>query len=880
MQIYNPDNELVLDIDVSDSSFATDAIMNEETLSLEFEMTSFLEVPVDSYCTFRNKVYYLLRDSDFTKNGERNYSYKLVLYTDASKSKDVKYGFATVTRNAGQLPKFDYAKKIEFNLTGKPVDFAQLWVDNMNIANDEDFWTVGECIDAPMQTLDFNDQWCFDVLGQLSDAFETEWEIDGKTLHLRMVEKMKDSAFPLSYGLGNGLLKGVSRVNYNDGKVINRLIMKGSDRNIVLSSYGDTTLHMLKNATIKYDGNYFSDDPEFVDSPNAIEYKTDANGSYVERSDRVGRVKENSLDLTSIYPMHEGTITSVDPDNNLIFFDANNTINYYDLLIPGNTMQLIPQSGDLIGKEFDVNYNHASKRFTLKRIEGDNDVSYPSGNLIPRVGDKYAVFKINLPQQYIDEAELTALKKCVKYLYENEVPQYTYTGELDPIYSQEHWLEIGGYLEKGYFVRFSDNKFLPDGRDIRITQVDYYVNDEMHPKITLSNKVTGKSFTNKQNKIDNQEQTIDRNKGEAIQYAKRRYRDTQETMEMLQNSLLNFTEGINPITVQTMQLIAGDPTLQFRFVNQKADPINPIVFNIIYDPVTKKLHCPAGILQHMTIGIDNITSSRVADEYFFWDMAEYLSPILEDSTKRYYLYAKCEKTGDKTDGSGIFLLSETAISMEAEAGYYHFLVGLLNSEYDDERSFAAMYGYTEILPGRITTDKIVSSNGNSFFDLLNNQFKMGDETRYLAWNVISGLLEIMNADIVANGKFSTKSVVDGYRLDLEAAKMDIYSLSGNASVGRVEGEIVGSQMTSSQYRYAPTTTYESLWGVGHKAILRGVHMSLSGASNARSLFIDWNEGRVSYKNYLIFVIKGLPTSNPAVAGQLWNDGGTLKISAG
>lgn len=761
MQIYNPDNELVLDIDVSDSSFATDSIMNEDTLSLEFEMTSFLEVPVDSYCIFRNKVYYLLKDSDFTKNGERNYTYKLVMYTDASKSKDVKYGLATVTRNAGQLPKFDYAKKIGFNLKGKPVDFAQLWVDNMNIANGEDAWTIGECIDAPMQTLDFNDQWCFDVLGQLSEAFETEWEIENKTLHIRMVEKMKDSAFPLSYGLGNGLLKGLSRVNYNDGKTINRLIMKGSDRNIVFASYGDTNLHMKKNATIKYDGNYFSDEPEFVDSPNAIEYVTDANGSYVERSDRTGRVKEDSLDLTTIYPMHEGTITSVDPDNDLIFYDANNTINYYDLLIPGNTMQLIPQSGDLIGKEFDVNYNHANKRFTLKRIEGNNDVTYPSGNLIPRVGDKYAVFKIELPQEYIDEAEMTALKKCVRYLYENEVPQYTYTGTLDPIYAQEHWLEIGGYLNCGYFVRFSDDKFLPDGRDIRITQVDYSVNDEMHPKITLSNKVTGKSFTNKQNKIDNQEQTIDRSKDEAIQYAKRRYRDTQETMEMLQESLLNFSEGINPITVQTMQLIAGDPTLQFRFVNSKTDPISPVTYNIIYDPVTKKLHCPSGILQHMTLDIDNITSSRGADEYFFWDMAEYLSPILNDPNKRYYLYAKCQKTANKTDGTGIFLLSETAIAMEAEAGYYYFLVGLLNSEFEDDRSFATMYGYTEVLPGRITTDKIVSSDGNSFLDLVTNVLKLGNK---FLFSQSDNKLGITDADIKqedTNGNIITEIKTDG-----------------------------------------------------------------------------------------------------------------------
>ena len=63
--------------------------------------------------------------------------------------------------------------------------------------------------------------------------------------------------------------------------------------------------------------------------------------------------------------------------------------------------------------------------------------------------------------------------------------------------------------------------------------------------------------------------------------------------------------------------------------------------------------------------------------------------------------------------------------MESESGYYHFLVGILNSEYENYRSFAPLYGYTEILPSRITTDKVVSGNGNSYFDMLANAMKLG-----------------------------------------------------------------------------------------------------------------------------------------------------------
>lgn len=92
-------------------------------------------------------------------------------------------------------------------------------------------------------------------------------------------------------------------------------------------------------------------------------------------------------------------------------------------------------------------------------------------------------------------------------------------------------------------------------------------------------------------------------------------------------------------------------------------------------------------------------------------------PSLVEPEKKFYLYAKCSKGSQ----SGTFLLSETAIALEQIDGYYHLLVGILNSENNGERSFATLYGFTEILPGRITTDKIVSSDGKTYFDLLKGE---------------------------------------------------------------------------------------------------------------------------------------------------------------
>lgn len=204
------------------------------------------------------------------------------------------------------------------------------------------------------------------------------------------------------------------------------------------------------------------------------------------------------------------------------------------------------------------------------------------------------------------------------------------------------------------------------------------------------------------------------NDKEIIRFTKRRFRDAVETMKMLEDALLeNFTSSITPITVQTMAMLVGDESLQFRFVNSY---LQPIQYNITYNQETKQLSAPATILQHMTLGIDTITSDRSKTEYKHWNIKGYTSPVLDQLSQQYYFYAKVP-TGT---GEGEFVLSPTAIGMDDVSGFYHLLVGLLNSEYDGERSFVTLYGFTEVLPGRITTDKIVSADGTTYFDLENS----------------------------------------------------------------------------------------------------------------------------------------------------------------
>lgn len=729
-----------------DNSYSYEAVMGEDTLTLYFSHPGYLNVPVGSWCEFYGKRYSLKKDSNFKKNGERNYSYTLVLETSKADTKLWKI------RNTVD-------NRIKFPYTAKPKEHLKLIVDNLNRRSSG--WVIGKCIEGTEKLINYNHTVCLDALSQLAETYETEYQItetviEGvhtKTVHLKKVEYNKDNPLTLSYGKGHGFKTGVGRESGDIPPEI--ILVETTDRNIDYSKYGAKELLMPKSQTIRYDGTRFEGEEGFNASASRT-YKTDEYGTSVMRADReLTTSKEDSLDCTEIYPSRVGEVSKVTTINTekhfYDFYDTGipNNLNFEDCLIEGEKMTVIFQSGMLSGKEFEVKYTHVGRKFEIVPQEIDG-ITMPDGGVwMPEVGDKYAVFGIQLPEAYISDnatrtgASWDVFREAVKYLYEHEDKKFTFTGTLDGIWAKKRWLTVGGKIVLGGFVSFTDNQFHPEGSLIRIVGIKRYVNNPYSPEIELSNTPVGTSVTSELNKIETNEVQVEENHKQALQFTKRYYRDAKETMEMLADSLLSFSGAINPITVATMQMLVGDESLQYRFVNSKT---NPVVVNhdISYNSSTKVLNAPAGIIQHMTLGITSLSNTHAASDYKYWDMAEYNSPSLTNPEKKFYLYAKCSKDNQ----SGMFLLSETAIALEQIDGYYHLLVGILNSENNGERSFATLYGFTEILPGRVTTEKIVSSDGKTYFDLVANE--IAGRIRFLD-GLISGLVGIGNNDGINAG---------------------------------------------------------------------------------------------------------------------------------
>lgn len=690
-------NSTTLEANPSDDSYRYRAIMGDNELVLMFSLAEHVDFPVGTWCEFEGDTFTLEQPYGLVKNHSRSFDYTLTL--EASQAKLKKYKVRNIVD-----------KRIKFNLTARPQEHLQQLVDNLNLRDSG--WTIGECIDANEKLISYNHTFCLDALNQIATEFETEWQILQKTISLKKVEHNKENPLALSYGKGNGFRTGVGRQIEQGKKAVEILYVQGGERNIDFSEYGSKELLLPKNKTLIYEGRLYGTDPE---------------GYYVYRADKSFIThEEDSIDLSHIYPSRVGTISSVDevdPDNNFYdFLDSSipTDLDFADCVIAGLNLTVIFQSGILSGKEFEVKYQHSTRRFEMVPQEIDG-MTMPNATFKPAIGDEYAVFNMMMPDAYISDdisktgASWDMFREAVKYLYEHEEPGFSFTGELDGIWAKKDWINIGGKIVLGGFVEFTDDQFQIDPILIRIMGIKDYINNPHSPVLELSNNTASATVSSNLKKIDAKEVLTDSQYQESLQFTRRTFRSAQETIKLLQDALLGFTGGINPITVQTMSLLVGDESLQFRWVDDKVTPIE-VSHLVSFNTSNLIFTSEAGIIQHMTFGINRIQPTREVSDYHFWDVSEFNSPPLTEPEKSYYLYIRANKTTQAAS----FYMSETAIEMDPAGSYYYFLMGFLNSEIDGDREFARMYGFTEVLPGQVTTDVVATDT------LLAEQARLAD----------------------------------------------------------------------------------------------------------------------------------------------------------
>lgn len=382
------------------------------------------------------------------------------------------------------------------------------------------------------------------------------------------------------------------------------------------------------------------------------------------------------------------------------------------------------KSGMCAGRNFVVKKSRMvgySQELTLERAWDESlGMGFPN-NIYPiEAGEEFVLLDIPMPDYYISIAEDRLLEQGKKMLADYTRVSAFYEPEVNAIRMKE----VGGVITPGMYMKVKDDDIIETEDHIDYVLIDSLSIDEITEiptyKITLRDeKRAARTYSALEDMIEDAKENANQAIKRERQYTDRRFKSAQETLSMLEGAFSSFSKGITPATVKTMALLIGDESLQYKFTASR-DSLVDVPCPLSWNPETKQMIGVYAALVHMTLEVYSITipDARRVSDYMrwnvvsWWDKDSYQSPFLEDASKSYYIYVKASM--ESTDAW--YFLDETYHPM-IEGDYYYFLVGVLNSEYEGSRDFVTLYGFTEVLPGQITTDVIKSGDGNTYFDL-------------------------------------------------------------------------------------------------------------------------------------------------------------------
>ncbi len=124
----------------------------------------------------------------------------------------------------------------------------------------------------------------------------------------------------------------------------------------------------------------------------------------------------------------------------------------------------------------------------------------------------------------------------------------------------------------------------------------------------------------------------------------------------------------------------------------------------------------------------------------------------------------------------------------------------MNKPIDGERSFVALYGFSEWSPQQLAINRIVSADGNSYFDMLNKAFRLANSgyTQGIDWNVtmsnqltIKGLINAVGAVLGGFAIDNEKFVFTRKQNDIPNIELNGTNGAGHLAAGNISWDAMG-----------------------------------------------------------------------------------------
>ena len=435
LKIYSKEGNLKLTASPDSNSAATCGIQEESVLALSFTAFECVTLEVYDYADFLGRRYWILERYQPQMNCDSEWSYSVQLS-----------GVEGLTTQVLMVNPDDDDNPI-LTLTAPAREHAALIIANINRKMGTTEWKVGEVVVSEYIDIEYTGKYASDALSELSSAAGTEWWFDGMTLNISRCEF--GEPVPLSYG--DGLIGGIERSMADGVKFFTRLFPVGSSRNIDPDRYGHARLQLPDGAK------YVEQDTHL----GIIEYfeQEAFDAIYPRRIGTVGSVRSEERTSDDGSPFTVWYFT--DPD---IPFDPNQ----YE--IGGLVKRVTFQTGELRGREFEVNYDSEKKEFEIiTQWPYDNDMQLPSEPLVPAPGNEYVLWNISMPDSYYPAAEQEFKTAVDTFMADSRKDISVFQASTDFTVVDKRNLD----LKPGQRIRLGSDKFFPDGgyRDIRIVAI-------------------------------------------------------------------------------------------------------------------------------------------------------------------------------------------------------------------------------------------------------------------------------------------------------------------------------------------------------------------------------------------------------------------------
>lgn len=449
LRLFDHSGNVKAQIAPDDSSTQVKEIQGDNLLNLSFTLYNCIQIDVNDYVDFFGERYWAVEQYAPAEKSSVEWSYNFRLY-----------GIESLIKRFLVLNNVDGGNEAVFSLTARPIDHVRLIVKNINEGLDGlNNFKVGIVEGSDNVTIDYTGKYCDDGLKALAEAVGTEWWIEGTTVNLCRCEH--GEAVVLGYRHG---LTSLDRDKADNAKVYTRLFPIGSNRNIDATKYGHSRLML----------------------PGGAKY-VDAN---VEKYGIIHHYEQQAF--SHIYPRRTGVVSSVrskqvkDKEGKpftIYYFkdkDLNFDPNKYE--IGGLVKRVSFQEGsELAGlgtsedHYFEVNYDSKTQEFEIITIwPYDDETQLPGGTLVPKVGDKYILWNIRMPDEYYGLAEQELRDAVDEYNRKHALDVSRYKAPTDHVWIEE----TGTELFVGGRIRLESREYFPGQgyRSSRITKISRQVN--------------------------------------------------------------------------------------------------------------------------------------------------------------------------------------------------------------------------------------------------------------------------------------------------------------------------------------------------------------------------------------------------------------------